>query len=296
MGEATIRELSARIEEALSSLAISYEIILIDDHSPDQSWAVIQELCAANGNIKGIRLSRNFGQHQAIAAGLSSASGSWAVVMDCDLQDRPEDIPALYAKAMEGYHIVQASRGRSHGPAAKRILSRAYHAIFDSLTGSQAGHTVGNFGIYSRQVIDEYNRMGEYSKQLMAQIDHLGFSRATIPASRDPRPGGGTSYTMGKLTSLAISSITANSNKPLRWAVNLGLVMSLISFMLAIYNIIAKLSGIITVPGYTTTVFSIWFVGGLILLMLGIIGLYIGQILDQVKGRQPYIIMDKINF
>ncbi len=295
MGESTIRELTARLQQTLESMDISYEIIYVDDSSPDASWSIIQELCAGSDNIKGIRLSRNFGQHQAIAAGLRMASGDWMVVMDCDLQDRPEDIPALLAKATEGYHIVQASHTQSHGPAAKRMLSRAYHAIFGRLTDSQTHHSVGNFGIYSSQVIEEYNRMGEYSKQLIAQIEHLGFVRTTIPASRDPRPGGGTSYTAGKLTRLAISSIIANTNKPLRWAVNLGLVMSLISFMLAIYNVIAKIAGIITVPGYTTTVFSIWFVGGLILLMLGIIGLYIGQILDQVKGRQPYIIMEQIN-
>lgn len=294
MGAHTIAALSARINAELEAMQTSYEIILVNDASPDGSWSAIQELCAADSRIKGINLSRNFGQHQAIAAGLSRARGQWVVVMDCDLQDRPEDIPGLIRKAAEGYHIVQAERAQRYDPAIRKLSSAIYRRLMSACTGN--GHATGNFGIYSRRVIEEYNRMPETDKQFAAQIEHLGFSRAVIPTTHDPRGGGRSSYTMGRLAWLAINSIVANTNKPLHWAVGIGLLMSALSFALALYNVIAKMAGIITLPGYTTTVFSIWFVGGMILMVLGITGLYIGRIFDQVKGRQPYIIMDEINF
>lgn len=295
MAEHTVEALAGRIAGSLDPLGAEYEIILVDDGSPDDSWSRIQECCRMSRRVKGLRLSRNFGQHPAITAGLREARGKWIVVLDCDLQDRPEEIPALYAKAMEGYHIVQASRDIRHDSPFRRMASWGYHRIFGAITGLRTRHTVGNFGIYSRQAIDAILAMPELYRQLPAQLEYIGFSRATIPATHDARASGKSSYTLGKLTAITINSMVANSSKPLQWAVGLGFAMSMLSFALAIYNIAARIYGIITLPGYTTTVFSIWFVGGILLTMLGTLGLYIGKIFDQVKGRPPYIIMERIN-
>ncbi len=290
-----VESLARRTTETMEAMDCQYEIILVNDCSPDMSWQQIRQCCAANQHIKGVNLSRNFGQHQAIAAGLSIASGDYMVVMDCDLQDQPEEIPNLMRKAMEGYDIVLASRVNRQDSAWKKLSSRIFHWILNKTTDLGTDHTVANFGIYSRRVIEQYNKMPEQTKLLGAQIKYLGYTRATIPVEHMPRQEGKSSYSIGRLARLAASAIIANSNKPLHWAAKMGLIMSAMSFALALYNIVAKICGIISLPGYTTTVFSIWFVGGLILMMLGVIGLYIGKIFDQVNARQPYIIMDTIN-
>jgi len=290
-----IDSLVRRLTSTLDAMQCQYEIILVNDCSPDLSWQRIRECCARDSRIKGISLSRNFGQHQAIAAGLSIAKGDYVVVMDCDLQDSPEEIPNLLKKATEGYDIVLASRQNRQDSIFKRLSSRLYHWLLNHISDLDTDHTVANFGIYSQQVIEQYNMMPEQTKLFGAQIKYLGYSRATIAVEHQPRAEGKSSYSIPRLIRLAASAIIANSNKPLHWAVKMGLMMSAVSFALALYNIVAKISGIITVPGYTTTVFSIWFVGGLILMMLGVIGLYIGKIFDQVKGRQPYIIKERLN-
>lgn len=295
-GEKMVKELVHRNVEALRSITEEYEIILVNDASPDESWREIEKECAKNPKVKGLNLSRNFGQHYAITAGLSYASGEWVVVMDCDLQDRPEEIPNLYAKAQEGYDIVYARRVVKHVGWWKRFSSTAFHRVFDWLSGSHSDPSIANFGIYKKCVVEEYNRMPEQARAFKFLLEHLGFKRGTIDVEQDERAEGTSSYNLRRLLKLSFDVIISNSNKPLRMAVELGFGMSCLSFLLAAYNIIAKLLGIIIVEGYTTTVFSIWFVGGLLLFVMGILGLYIGKIFDQVKGRQLFIVRDKLNF
>ena len=155
--------------------------------------------------------------------------------------------------------------------------------------------TIANFGIYRKQVIEEFNKMPEQARFFPSQIKYLGFKDTAIDVEHSERPEGKSSYNLTKRIKLGLEVIVSNSNKPLRFAVGLGFTMSLLAFLLALYNLIAKWTGVIQVPGFTTTVFSIWFVGGLLLFVLGITGLYIGKIYDQVKGRQLFIIKDKIN-
>lgn len=295
-GEKMVKELVRRNIEALTTITDNYEIILVNDASPDNSWHAIEAECRKNPKVKGLNLSRNFGQHYAITAGLRYASGDWVVVMDCDLQDRPEEIPNLYKKAQEGYDIVFARKTVKHVGWWKRFSSKAFHAVFDWLSGAHSDSTIGNFGIYRKGVIDEFNRMPEQARAFKFLLEHLGFKRSSIEVVQDERGEGTSSYNMRRLLKLSFDVIISNSNKPLRMAVGLGFGMSCLSFLLAAYNIIAKLLGIIIVEGYTTTVFSIWFVGGLLLFVMGILGLYIGKIFDQVKGRQLFVVCDKINF
>ena len=294
-GEHLVAELVRRNVESISLITDDYEIILVNDASPDNSWAEIVNECAANHKVKGINLSRNFGQHYAITAGLNYASGEWVVVMDCDLQDRPEEIPNLYRKAQEGYDIVYARRAVRKDGFIKKSTSALFYRVFRSLSGIQSDKAVANYGIYHRRVIDEFNKMPEQSRFFPSQIRFLGFKDTSIDVEHVGRPEGKSSYSLLKRFKLGFDVIISNSNKPLRFAVGLGFGMSALSFLLALYNVIAKWTGIIQVPGYTTTVFSIWFVGGLLLLVMGIVGIYIGKIYDQVKGRQLFIVKDKVN-
>ena len=294
-GEQMVAELVHRNVESVSLITDDYEIILVNDASPDNSWEEIFKQCAANPKVKGLNLSRNFGQHYAISAGLSYASGEWVVVMDCDLQDRPEEIPNLYRKAQEGYDIVYARRAVRKDSRIKKSTSALFYRVFRHMSGIQSDKAVANFGIYHKRVIEEFNKMPEHSRFFPSQIKYLGFKDASIDVEHNERSEGKSSYSLMKRFKLGFDVIVSNSNKPLRFAVGLGFCMSALSFILALYNVIAKWVGVIRVPGYTTTVFSIWFVGGLLLLVMGIMGLYIGKIYDQVKGRQLFIVKDKVN-
>lgn len=295
-GEKMVSELVRRNVEVLNSMDVDYEIILVNDASPDNSWGEIVKECKKNPDVKGLNLSKNFGQHYAITAGLRYATGDWIVVMDCDLQDRPEEIPNLYAKALEGYDIVLAQRRNKQFGFFKRLSSSMFHYMFDKLSGSKTDESVANFGIYSKQVIAEFNKVPEYARSFQSIIGYLGFNTTAIEVEHAERAEGKSSYNLRRLLKLSFDIIISNSNKPLRVAVGLGFGMSMLSFLLAAYNIIAKLLGIILVEGYTTTIFSIWFVGGLLLFVMGILGLYIGKIFDQVKGRQLFIVKEKLNF
>ena len=294
-GEKMVSELVRRNVESVTSITDDYEIILVNDASPDNSWDEIVKQCALNPMVKGINLSRNFGQHYAITAGLHYAKGDWVVVMDCDLQDQPEGIPNLYKKAQEGFDIVYARRADRKDKFFKRLSSTLFYAVYNWLSGLNADKTIANFGIYKRCVIDEYNKMPERARSFPSLVKYLGFKDAAIDVQHAERAEGKSSYNLYKLLKLSFDVIVSNSNKPLRMAVGLGFGMAAISFLLALYNVVAKWVGIIHVAGYTTTVFSIWFVGGLLLSVMGILGLYIGKIFDQVKGRQLFVVRDKVN-
>lgn len=292
-GADMLHALVERCEQALSTITDDYELVLVNDHSPDNSWEVLTEICASNPKVVGVDLSRNFGQHPAISAGLRLAKGEWVVVMDCDLQDRPEEIPALYKKALEGYDIVYARRVERQDGYWKRMSSTIFHTVYDWLAGYKTDKTIANFGIYNHIVIEEVNRIPDISRGFGNMLHHLGFRHTAIDVTHAERMSGSSGYTLIKLLTLAFENCISNSNKPLRIAVGLGLIMSTVSFLLALYNLIARLLGIIKVEGFTTTIFSIWFVGGLLLFVCGVIGLYIGKIYDQVKGR-PYVVIRKV--
>lgn len=295
MGAAMVEQLVARIVSSISSITDDYEIILVNDGSPDASWAEIEKQCAINHRVKGLNLSRNFGQHYAITAGLTYAKGNWIVVMDCDLQDRPEEIPNLYKKAKQGYDIVFAKRVVKHVGWWKRFTSIAFHSVLDWLSGTLSDPTIANFGIFCHRAIEEYNKIPQQARAFGQIIDIVGFKRGYVDVEQDESARGESSYTLVKLLIHSFRIIITSTNKPLRMAVGMGIMMSIVSFLLALYNIIARVIGIIQVDGYTTTVFSIWFVGGLLLSVMGVLGLYIGAIFDQVKGHPLFVVKEALN-
>ena len=290
-----LRELVARISKAVAPLSSDYEIILVNDCSPDASWDEIKTICANDARVKGINLAHNFGQPYAITAGLTYASGEYIAVIDCDLQNKPEDLPALFTKAMEGYDIVSARRVHREDTFLKRMSSAVFHRVYDFLSGFSTDKSVAEFGVYSRRIVEVYCSIPEYSRSFVELIHTLGFRKTGIDVLHDHRLEGKSSYNFSRLLRLSFNAIISNSNRPLQLAVSIGFIMSLFSFLMAVYNVFAKFAGWNEVVGYTTTVFSIWFVGGLLLFMMGILGLYIGKIFDQVKGRPVFIVQDTLN-
>ena len=294
-GEKIVSELIRQLHIHLQEITDNYEIILVNDASPDDSWNVIAVESAKDKRVKGINLSRNFGQHNAITAGLSFAKGDWIVVMDCDLQDRPDEIPNLYRKAQEGYDSVFAQRLQRQDVFLKRFFSKMFYSLFSYLTETKQDPSVANFGIYNRKVIDAVLSMKDYIRFFPTMVQWVGFRKFYLPVQHDDRYEGKTSYNFKRLMQLALNNIVAFSDKPLRLTVKMGFVISLFSFLLALYNVFARYTGIISVEGFTTTIFSIWFVGGLTLAILGIVGLYVGKTFEKVKDRPAYIVQTQIN-
>jgi dolichol-phosphate mannosyltransferase len=291
-----LRDLCRRIGETLSVLVASYEIVLIDDASPDDAWRVVRELCAADARIKAVSLSRNFGQHYAIAAGLEHARGNWVVVLDCDLQDRPEEIAALYAKAREGYDIVFAQREERQDGWFKRITSRAFIALLNWLSGANYDYRTANFGIYRSTVIDAVRSMGDRSRFFPVMVRWTGFRSTSIPVRHEARAEGKSAYSLRKLLRLALDVVLSSSDKPLRLVALLGIFVSIVAVGMTIFGLVRYLHGDVTVAGYTSLIASMWLLAGVTLFSMGIIGLYVGRVFESVKFRPTFVVRERINF
>jgi glycosyltransferase involved in cell wall biosynthesis len=291
-----IPELVQRIVDSVTKITLDYEIILVEDGGPDNSWEVIEQVAKLNPKIKGIKLSRNFGQHYAITAGLDNCKGDWIVVMDCDLQDRPEEIGLLYSRANEGFDVVLARREKRKDSFFKKNMSAVFYRTLGYLTGSEQDESVANFGIYSSKVITEISRMRESIRYFPTMVKWVGFKTAKVNVQHDFRIEGESSYNFRKLLMLALDIILAFSDKPIRILVKFGFLVTFGSFTIAIYTLINWLLGEITVLGYSTLVISIWFLSGVIIMTLGIIGLYVGKTFEGVKGRPLYIVSNRTSY
>lgn len=288
-----LEELHARIHATCGALAVEPELVMVDDCCPRGSWAVLQKLAAADPAVRAVRLSRNFGQHPAIQAGLRQATGDWIVVMDCDLQDQPEELAKLYARAKEGAHVVRAVRSQRQDSPGRRLISWLFYKMLSWLTGVEHRREIANFGIYSRKAIDALISWNEIDLYFPAAIQWVGFRSADVDIQHAPRKHGKSSYSFGALLRLSMSVIIAFSDKPLRLAVQSGFFVSALSFAMGLTLFVSALMRAFTVPGWATIVVSIFFVAGVIIAMLGFVGLYVGQVLRQVKGR-PNFIIDEI--
>ena len=291
----TIGTLCSQLLDELSKITAAFEIILVDDGSQDMSWSMIVDACKGDKRIKGIRLSKNFGQHHAITAGLDQASGMWIVVMDCDLQDKPSEIIKLYNQAINGYDIVFARRAKRKDVFIKRFVSRIFYVLFSYLTNIHQDGTISNFGIYSRSVISSINSMREPLRAFSPMVRWVGFNKIAIDVEHGPRLQGKSTYNWGKLLNLGLYIAISYSDKPLKLVIKIGLVMSIASFTVAIFSVVAYSQGIIKLTGFTSLIVSIWFLSGLIIFILGIIGLYIGKIFEGIKQRPLYIINQTSN-
>lgn len=294
--EDCLHELYRRLRTTLESITKEFEIVLVEDCGGDASWEIIKELSLLDPRIKGIKFSRNFGQHYGISAGLDNCCGDWVIVMDCDLQDQPEEIPRLYEKALEGHDIVVARREERQDTWAKKLSSRIFHATLSYFTDSKSDSATANFGIYHRKVIDIVNGLRERDRAFPLLIRWLGFPCAEINVSHSPRFAGGSSYTFRKLINLAIDIIVSQSYKPLRLSIKFGFFVSFVSLFYGVWLIIRRFIWTIPVEGWTSVMVSMYFIGGLLFANLGMLGLYIGKIFEQSKGRPLYVVDEKVGF
>jgi polyisoprenyl-phosphate glycosyltransferase len=288
----SLYELYFRIKTTLEKINPDFELILVNDGSSDEEWEFIVELSEKDKRVKGINLSRNFGQHNAINAGLDHCSGEWVIVMDCDLQDKPEEIGRLVEKANEGFDIVFAQRKLRNDKYLKKVISRFFYWFFNFLTNIPTDSSIANFGIYKGPIIKEYLKIKEREKVFPIVIRQIGFRSTTLEVDHAKRIAGKSSYNIPKLIKLALRIIVTQSNKPLYLSIYFGFTIALLAFVYGIVLIIRYF--FLNVPiGYTSIIATILFIGGIIFCNLGLIGIYLGKVFNEVKERPDYIILEK---
>lgn len=289
--EAVIAELVASIHQYCNEIEGGYEIILVNDASPDNSWSIIRQLATTANNITGINLSKNFGQHAAINAGLAAANGDYVIVMDCDMQHHPKYIPLLLQKMREGYDIVfTKTEKREHG-FLKNLFSAVYHKVYNYLTELGSDYNYTTYSLASKKVIDVYKTLDENNSHYLPKLRWLGFRQTSVSIEHMARAAGKSSYSFKMLFIEAIKGLTSNSVKLLRLNVFAGLILSAVSFLAIIAIVIIYfVNGFMA--GWASIAVLIMFSLGIILTSVGIAGLYIGQTFEQVKKRPQYIISD----
>lgn len=283
-------ELYRRLTAQLAEITPDYEIILVDDRSPDGSWSVLKTIAAADGRVRAIRLSRNFGQHNAITAGLASSEGRWTVVMDCDLQDPPEDIAQLYEKARHGgYDLVLARRQSRAHSWLRLLLARAYFKLLNSFMGTRIDGSYGTFSILSRKVVDAYLSLGDRDRHYLFVLQWLGFEQGSVEFEQAARGSGRSAYTLGRLIRHAVRGVFFQTTNVLLYIVFLGFFLAAVGVLWALY-LVYLIAVAHPPPGYTSVMVATIIIGGFIIVSTGVTGLYIGRVFEQVKGRPMYVI------
>jgi glycosyltransferase involved in cell wall biosynthesis len=289
-----LEALYQRLTPVLQACTPSYEIILVDDRAPDGAWGVIRRLSEQDSRVRGLRLSRNFGQHAAITAGLAECAGERAVVMDCDLQDPPEAIPALYEQARAGRDIVLARRKRKKQSPFRQIAASLYFRALGAVSRHRFDGEYGAFSIISRPVIDAYLRFRDRDRHYLFILYWLGFDATAIDYEHAPRHSGKSSYSLRSLLSHALQGLVFQTTTLLRWIIYLGFLVSGAGAVLAgylLYIYVARTPP----PGWTSLAVLILMIGGFILISTGVTGLYIGKIFEQVKDRPLYVVDKRVN-
>ncbi|MBF0417912.1 MAG: glycosyltransferase family 2 protein [Magnetococcales bacterium] len=288
----TLAELHALLVDHVGSITSDFELIFVDDGCPQGSWDVIAHLAEIDRRVRGVRLSKNFGQHRALTAGLDMATGDWVVIMDADLQDHPRYIPDLYATAVKGMWPVVVARCRERTDAPMlRILSLAFYRLLSYLSGAPFDPMVGNFRIMSRTVVDAIGQYREQFRLISGIVSLTGFRTTCVEVERPRRRAGKTSYNIARRASLAVDCIIAYSDKPLRISTFLGFVLACGSFIAGIYLILSALMGH-PPPGWASVIVSLYFIGGCIIANLGVIGHYLARTYNEAKHRPLYVIAE----
>ena len=290
-----IEELVKRVKTNVKLITDDYEITIIDDGSQDNTWNLIENEAKSENRIKGIKFSRNFGHHYAITAGLHNSNGEWVVVMDGDLQDRPEVIPELYKKAQEGFDVVFVSRQNRPEKLYYRIAQKTFYWFLRLLSGLDFDSRQANFSIINKKVVDAYKKFPENARFYGSTIKWLGFKKSFIVADHGVRHSGKPSYTMRKRFKLASDIILSFSDRPLQLVIGFGLLMSLISIFFALWIIYGTFNWGYSVTGWPSLIVLILFSSGLILTVLGILGIYLGRTFQEVKRRPLFIISESCN-
>jgi glycosyltransferase involved in cell wall biosynthesis len=292
--ECCIDELLQRLTSSVTSITKNYEIIFITDINRDKTFEVLTQKASADKKVKVIKLSNSFGQHVAIIAGLRNCDGKYAVLMDGDLQDCPEDIPLLYAKTKEGYNIVYAVKKDKNTNLFRNILSKTFNFIMRKFSDIRYDVNSSIFRIISRKAINEILKFKEIEPSITYIFGYMNLSTASIMVSSGCRTSGRTKYSFGSLMRFGISSLISFSSKPLYFISQVGFVIALAGLAYMIYIFLRYAIIGIPVSGWATIVFLVLFVGGMQLISIGVLGEYLGRVYMQTKNRPLYIIESKI--
>jgi glycosyltransferase involved in cell wall biosynthesis len=290
-----IEELVRRIKTNVELITEDFEIIIVDDGSQDETWALIENEGKNEKRIKGINFSRNFGHHYAITAGIHNSIGEWVVVMDGDLQDRPEVIPDLYKKAQSGFEVVFVSRQNRPEKIYYQIGQRLFYWILKIMSGVDFDSRQANFSIIHKKVADAFKKFPEHARFYGSTIKWLGFKRSFILADHGSRFAGLPSYTLRKRIKLAFDIIIAFSERPLKFAITLGLIMATTSIFSAAWIIYGTFKWGYSVMGWPSLISALFFSTGLILMFIGVLAIYLGEVFNQVKQRPLYLVSKSIN-
>ncbi len=277
-----------RLTRSVSTITERYELVLVDDRSLDDGWSVLQRLARQDARVRALRLSRNFGQDAAITAGLAEARGRWVVVMDCDLQEAPEDIPRMWTAAQEGYDVVRTIRRGGQLSPVKRWGSRLYRRLTFE-TDTRADYST--LSLISRRVVDAYLSLNDQDREYMITLDWLGFSATAVDIAHGERHAGRSTYTPSRLIRVALNGMFFRSTLLLRLVVLAGFVIAFIGLAVAAFEVIDYVAGPNkAVPGYTSLAVLLLFLAGVIIISIGVVGLYVGRTFQQVKNRPLYLI------
>lgn len=291
-----VQELVRQIIAGAQAASEDFEIILVDDDSPDESWAQIVAACTKEPRVKGLRLSRNFGQHRAVTAGLAQARGAFVVVMDCDLQDDPRYIRAMLDKAKAGFDVVLGLRAQRRHSWFRNQAAALYYRLFNALTEQSAtDKRISGFSLINRKVVDAFLRIGDTHRHYLLILGWMGFRTGTVPVEHRPRYQGKSSYGLRRLIGQALEGVTSQSIKLLRIAIGVGFAYALAAGLGVIYLICSYyLHGYLA--GWASTFVLLLGSTSLILISIGILGIYIGNIFEQVRARPLYLVQEQINF
>ena len=289
----TLPNLIVRLESTLSEITEGYQIILVDDRGPQPVWPVIAEHAKQNRRIVGLRLSRNFGQHGAITAGLRFAEADWYIVMDCDLQDRPEDILLLYKAAKEGgYDSVLAVRGDEDIKGRKKLGSRLFNFVLNKLADIPVSTDVGNYRIFNHKMAEAYRLYTEQMRLFPALMSHLGFDIGRVEVKRPARAAGKSGYSFAKLFELGFDSIVSNTIKPVYFMATFGFLVSAAAMLYTLALIFRKLVFDISAEGWASTMAAILMLGGIQIFAISFVGIYVGKVFFEVKRRPIAIVTE----
>jgi glycosyltransferase involved in cell wall biosynthesis len=295
--EGVIEELAARLADVMGELDGEAETILVDDGSRDRTHELMLEVAAADPRFKVVKLSRNFGHQIALTAGVDMAVGDAVIVLDADLQDPPEVVLELAERWREGYDVVYAVRDVREGETRfKRATAALFYRAFNRISEVKVPLDVGDFRLVDRRALDVFSQMRESNRFVRGMFSWIGLKQTGVLYKRHERFAGETKYPLKKMIRFATTGIISFSAAPLRAALKLGFLVSFVSFSLGIWSLLVKLTGFYNVPGWTSIVVVTTFIGGIQLMILGVIGEYIGEIHGEVKRRPLYVVSELQNF
>jgi glycosyltransferase involved in cell wall biosynthesis len=294
--EAVLEQFYARLTAVADSLDDDFEIIFVDDGSLDATPVMLRELVGRDSRIRVLQLSRNFGHQAAITAGLDAAEGDAVVVLDCDLQDPPEVITQLVARWKEGAEIVFAVRTARRDPLLKRLLARAFYRVLRRASSAPIPVDAGDFRLIDRRAVLAFRELRERSRYVRGMMAWVGFRQSPVYFERDERAAGNPKYSFGRSLRLAMDGLISFSDLPLRATMVVGLLISFGAFLVGAWAIALKIAGAYVAPGWVSILAPLAFLAGIQLIVLGVLGIYLGRVFDEVKQRPVYIIRDSYGF